>query len=88
MHDVFHVSRFKKYYLDPQYVLATEKIELQEDLTFREEPVEVLDRKVKMLRIRTISLVNVLWEYHDMRKKKNYPKNRGVDAEAVSTTDQ
>ena len=50
MHNVFHVSRLKKYCPDPQHVLPTEEIELQEDLTFREEPVEILDRKVKMLR--------------------------------------
>ena len=60
MHNVFHVSRLKKYYPDPQHVLATENIELQEDLTFKEELVEVLDWKVKMLRTKAIPMVKVL----------------------------
>ena len=60
MHDVFHVSRLKKYCPDPQHVLPTEEIELQEDLTFREEPVKILDRKVKMLRTKAIPMVKVL----------------------------
>ena len=60
IHDVFHVSRLKKYYPDPQHVLATKEIELQEDLTFKEEPLEVLDRKVKMLRTKAIPMVKVL----------------------------
>ena len=54
------MSHLKKYRPDPQHVVPTEEIELQEDLTCREEPVEVLDRKVKMLRIKAISMVNVL----------------------------
>ena len=57
MHDVFYVSRVKKYYPNPQHVLDTKEIELQEDLTFKEEPVEILDRKVKMLRTKAISMV-------------------------------
>ena len=61
MHDVFHVSRLKKYCPDPQHVLATEEIELQEDLSFKEEPVEILNRKVKVLRTKAVPLVKVLW---------------------------
>ena len=64
-------------------MLATEEIELQEDLTFKEEPVEVLDRKVKMLRTKVIPMVKVLWKYHDVREatweteeqmRKQYPQ--------------
>ena len=68
MHDVFYVSRLKKYYPNPQHVLATEEIELQEDLTFKEEPVEVLDCKVKMLRTKAIPMVKVFWKYQDVRE--------------------
>ena len=68
MHDVFHVSRLKKYNPDPQHILATEEIELQEDMTYEEEPVRILDRKVKMLRTKSIPMVKVLWRYHDIRE--------------------
>ena len=68
MHDVFHVSRLKKYYPDPQHVLATEKINLQENLSYREEPVEIIDRKIKVLKTKEMPLVKVLWRYHDVRE--------------------
>ena len=61
MHDVFHVSRLKKYCADPSHVLPSEGIELNEDLTFKEEPVKILDRKVKALRTKEVPLVKVLW---------------------------
>ena len=67
MHDVFHVSRLRKYYPNPQHILETEEIELQEDMTYEEKPV-ILDRKVKMLRTKSIPMVKVLWKYHDIRE--------------------
>ena len=68
IHDIFHVSRLKKYCPDPQHVLATEGIELQEDLSFKKEPVEILDRKLKVLRTKTVPLVKVLWQYREVRE--------------------
>ena len=68
MHDVFHVSRLKKYNPDPQHVLSTDAIELQDDLTFEEKPVKILDRKNKVLRTKTVPLVKVLWQYHDVQE--------------------
>ena len=93
MHDVFHVSHLKKYCPDPQHVLPTKEIELQDDLTFKEEPVEILDRKVKMLRTKAIPMVKVLWKYHEVREatweseeqmRKQYPQlfnNSGMNFE-------
>ena len=68
MHDVFHIFRLKKYNPDPQHVLATEKIQLHDDLTYKEEPVKILDQKEKVLRTKTVPLVKVLWQYHDVRE--------------------
>ena len=68
MHDVFHVSRLRKYNPDPQHVLLPEEVDLQADLTFKEKPVKILDRKVKTLRTKTVPLVKVLWQYHDVQE--------------------
>ena len=93
MYDVFHVSRLKKYCPDPRHVLAAEEIELQEDLSFKEEPVKILDQKVKVLRTKSVPLVKVLWQYHDVqeitweteeRMRKLYPQlfdNPGMNFE-------
>ncbi|XP_062115192.1 uncharacterized protein LOC133829485 [Humulus lupulus] len=59
-HNVFHVSQLRKYVSDPSHVLSYETLGLQEDLSFDERPVKILDRKEKVIRNKTISLVNVL----------------------------
>ncbi|KAM6550882.1 hypothetical protein CsatB_000690 [Cannabis sativa] len=61
VHDVFHISMLRKYVSDPIHVLSYEALELQPDLTYEEQPVQILDRKEKVLRNKTIALVKVLW---------------------------
>jgi hypothetical protein len=64
IHNVFHVSMLRRYRSDPSHVLSTEAIELQSDLTFEEEPVEILAYDVKELRRKSIPIVKVLWRNH------------------------
>ncbi|XP_016704383.1 uncharacterized protein [Gossypium hirsutum] len=64
IHDVFHVSMLRRYRSNPSYVFYVEKIEVRTDLTFEEESVQLLDRNVKILRKKSIQLVNVLWKNH------------------------
>ncbi|XP_030505112.1 uncharacterized protein LOC115720090 [Cannabis sativa] len=59
VHNVFHVSMLKKYVSDPMHVLSYEALELQLDLSYDERPVQILDRKEKVLRSKTIALVKV-----------------------------
>ena len=49
IHNVFHVSMLRRYRLDPSHVFSSEMIELRPDLTYEEEPVEILAREVKEL---------------------------------------
>ena len=82
IHNVFHVSQLKKYHPDPTHVIRADDIQLEEDLTYEEKPVKILDTRVKELRNKAIPLVKVLWRNHlveeatwekeeDMRKQ--YP---------------
>ncbi|KAA0032742.1 pol protein [Cucumis melo var. makuwa] len=64
VHDVFHVSMLRKYVSDPSHVVDHEPLEIDENLSYTEQPVEVLAREVKMLRNREIPLVKVLWRNH------------------------
>ncbi|KAL4032890.1 hypothetical protein IC575_005973 [Cucumis melo] len=64
VHDVFHVSMLRKYVPDPSHVVDYEPLEIDENLSYTEQPVEVLAREVKMLRNREIPLVKVLWRNH------------------------
>ncbi|KAL0534799.1 hypothetical protein IC582_029093 [Cucumis melo] len=64
VHDVFHVSMLRKYVPDPSHVVDYEPLEIDENLSYTERPVEVLAREVKTLRNKEIPLVKVLWRNH------------------------
>ena len=61
VHNVFHVSMLRKYVSDPSHVLSYENLELDEDLSYEEKPVQILYHKDKVLRPKTIAFVKVLW---------------------------
>lgn len=61
VHNVFHVSMLRKYILDESHILSYGDLVLDSDLSYEEQPVQVLDRKDKVLRNKTIPLVKVLW---------------------------
>ncbi|KAL5786007.1 hypothetical protein ACOSQ2_008399 [Xanthoceras sorbifolium] len=68
IHDVFHVSMLRRYRSDPSHKVQTEAIEIQPDLTYEEEPVEILDREIKELRNKKIPLVKILWRNHNVEE--------------------
>ncbi|XP_057985385.1 uncharacterized protein LOC131170351 [Hevea brasiliensis] len=57
------VLRFGK--KDHSHVISTEEIDVQPDLTYKEEPIRILAREVKELRNKKIPLVKVLWKHHN-----------------------
>ena len=66
VHNVFHVSMLKKYITDPSHVLQFDLVQLKENLTYEEKPVQILDRKENELRNKKIALVRVLWRNHSV----------------------
>ncbi|KZV38188.1 hypothetical protein F511_38916 [Dorcoceras hygrometricum] len=64
LHDVFHVSMLRKYEPDPSHVLGTDEVELDQSLSYQEYPLQILGRKEKQLRNKTIPLVMVQWSKH------------------------
>ena len=65
IHDTFHVSMLRKYIIDPSHVLREQPVQLKENLTYEEIPVQIVDCKEQVLRIKVISLVKVLWNKHE-----------------------
>ena len=49
IHNVFHGLMLRRYRSDPSHVVSSETIELRLDLTYEEEPVEILALEVKEL---------------------------------------
>ena len=61
IHNVFHVSMLCKYIPDPSHVVEYESLHIGGDLSYQEQPVQILDRREQVLRSKTIPLVKVLW---------------------------
>ncbi|XP_021718856.1 uncharacterized protein LOC110686548 [Chenopodium quinoa] len=83
VHNVFHVSQIRKYVLDVTHVLQPETIEMNENLTFEERLVKILDTKVRSTRNKDGRIVKVLWTNHKTKEatweaednmRKRYPK--------------
>ncbi|GKC40556.1 reverse transcriptase domain-containing protein [Tanacetum coccineum] len=82
VHDTFHVSNLKKCLAEPDVQVPLDEIEIDENLRFVEEPIEIVERDVKKLKRRRIPLVKVRWnsrqgaEYtweHEDQFRKKYP---------------
>ena len=61
--------QLRKYLPDPNHIISYQPLQLQEDMTYIEEPIQILDRKEKQLRSKIISLVKVLWRNQYMKKQ-------------------
>ncbi|XP_073304587.1 uncharacterized protein [Primulina huaijiensis] len=68
IHDVVHVSMLRKYMPDAYHVLQLDEAELDETLSYFEKPLQILDRKEKQLRTKTIPLVKVQWSRHSIEE--------------------
>ena len=63
IHNVLHVSMLRRYRSGLSHVVSSETIELRPDLTYEEEPVEILAREVKELQSKRIPLVKLKIQY-------------------------
>ncbi|GJR62465.1 hypothetical protein Tco_1504627 [Tanacetum coccineum] len=96
VHDTFHVSNLKKCLAEPDVQVPLDEIEIDENLRFVEEPIEIVERDVKKLKQRRIPLVKVrwnsrqgaeyTWEREDQFRKK-YPNlfSEPVPSSGVAT---
>ena len=49
---------------DYSHVIRPDEAELDQTLSYIEQPIQILDRKEKQLRTKTIPLVKVQWSRH------------------------
>ena len=62
MHPVFHVSMLKRYHGDGNYIIRWDSVLLDENSSYEEDPVAILDREVRKLRSREIASIKVQWK--------------------------
>ncbi|XP_070002217.1 uncharacterized protein [Nicotiana sylvestris] len=79
---IFHVSMLKKVVGYPSTIVPVESIKVNEELSYEEIPVAILDRQVQKLRNKEIASVKVLWGIQQSEEatweeeeeiKKKYP---------------
>ncbi|GKE79705.1 hypothetical protein Tco_1549705 [Tanacetum coccineum] len=62
VHSTFHVSNLKKCLYDEPLAIPLDEINIDDKLHFVEEPVKIMDRKVKWLKqSRRIPVIKVRW---------------------------
>ena len=74
VHNVFHVSMLRKYIPDPSHVLRDQPVELKDNLTNKEQPMQIVDRREQILRNKVIPLVKVLWGNHEREENTWEPE--------------
>jgi hypothetical protein len=68
IHNVFHISVLRPYRPDFKQVIDYQPIEIQDDLTYIETPVQIVGRQVKILRNKEIPTVKVIWRNHHVEE--------------------
>jgi hypothetical protein len=64
VHDVFHVSQLKKCLRVPEEQLPMEDNSVQDDLTYAEYPIKILDTLTRVTRNKVIKMCKVQWSHH------------------------
>ncbi|KAD3336853.1 hypothetical protein E3N88_32372 [Mikania micrantha] len=97
VHDVFHVSNLKRCLADKTLIIPLEETQVDEQLHFIEEPVEIMECEVKRLKQSRIPIVKVrwnskrgpefTWEREDnMKTKRKWCEWRWVASGRMKTT--
>jgi hypothetical protein len=64
VHNVFHISQLKKCLRVPEEQLPLEELDVQEDLTYEEHPIKILDTAERITRSKRIRMCRVQWSHH------------------------
>jgi hypothetical protein len=64
IHDVFHISQLKKCIKVPTEIVETCTIEIEPDLSYTEQPIQILDTKERVTKRKKIKMYKILWDHH------------------------
>jgi hypothetical protein len=64
IHDVFHISQLKKCIKVPTEIIETRAIEIEPDLSYTEQPIQILDTKERVTKRKKIKMYKILWDHH------------------------
>jgi hypothetical protein len=64
VHDIFHMSQLKKCLRVPEEQLPMEELNVNEDLTYFEYPIKILETSCRITQRKVISMCKVQWSHH------------------------
>jgi hypothetical protein len=64
VHDVFHVSQWKKCLRVPEEQIAMEDLDAKVDLSYQEYPIKILETSERVTRNMRIKMCKVQWSRH------------------------
>ena len=64
VHDVFHVSQLKQCLRVPEEQLPLEELDVNEDMTYSEYPIRILETSERVTRNKRIRMCKVQWKHH------------------------
>jgi len=68
VHNIFHVSQLRKCLRVPEKVIDIEKLQLDPDLVYPEQPIKIVDFKTWVTRNQTSNFYKVRWSNHSERE--------------------
>jgi hypothetical protein len=64
IHDVFHVSQLRRCFKDLHRAVDHEMLELQDDLSYKEHPIRILNQAKRRTHQKAIKFLKVQWSNH------------------------
>lgn len=72
IHNVFNISQLRRYIPNPSHILEVRPLLIQgnlnEELTYEEVPIQIVDTKYQVLRGRYIPCIKIKWSNHTERE--------------------
>jgi hypothetical protein len=83
IHDFFHISQLKKCIKVPTEIIEQQAIEIEPDLSYVEQALQILDTKERITRRKKLKMYKILWDHHTIDEatwetedylQKNFPE--------------
>jgi hypothetical protein len=83
IYHVFHISQLKKCIKVPTEIIEQQAIEIEPDLSYVEQPLQILDTKERVTRRKKVKMYKILWDHHTIEEatwetedylQKNFPE--------------
>jgi hypothetical protein len=83
VHDVFHISQWKKYLRVPEEQIPMKDLDAKEDLSYQEYPARILETSERVMRNKRIKVCKVQWS-HQAEEEATWERKEEFKAEFLN----